>query len=342
MKLKTLFTALLVLILASCDTKESKYIISWDLKTISESGMNIDSVNIVVGDETLMSIKDIQDNMLSAEGVISEPSIASLVLYASIEGEQQSANCDIILEAGDITIDNEYGCATGTPLNDAVLTLYKDIVDESQSPDVNLEKITDMFRTYITDHKDDVSSVYVLNTSGMFTTLEDSIVTEFYNILSKKMQQEPMALQVINKVKAKSKTTEGEKFTDFAVEYDGTTTRLSDYVGKGKYVLVDFWASWCGPCRREIPNLIKIYKKYAGDNLEVLGIASWDKPEDTQKAIEELGIKYPQIINAQSIGTDAYSIDGIPEIILFAPDGTILKRGLRGEDIETAVKEALR
>ena len=134
---------------------------------------------------------------------------------------------------------------------------------------------------------------------------------------------------------------EGDKYADFAVEYEGKTTRLSDYVGKGQYVLVDFWASWCGPCRREIPNLIAAYNKYKEKGLQVLGIAAWDKPEDTKKAIAEEHIPYPQIINSQKIATDVYGINGIPEIILFAPDGTILARGLRGNQIEMKLAEVL-
>ena len=119
-------------------------------------------------------------------------------------------------------------------------------------------------------------------------------------------------------------------------------TKLSDYVGKGKYVLVDFWASWCGPCKKEIPNLINVYNKYKGDKFEVLGVATWDKPNDTLKSIEQLGIPYPQMLNAQKAGSDAYGINGIPQIILFGPDGTILKRNLRGESIETTVAEYLK
>lgn len=137
-------------------------------------------------------------------------------------------------------------------------------------------------------------------------------------------------------------TGEGKMFRDFSVEYEGKTTKLSDYVGKGKYVLVDFWASWCGPCKREIPNLIKVYEKYKGDKFEVLGVATWDKPEDTKKSIEALGIPYPQILNAQREGSDAYGIEGIPQIILFGPDGTILKRNLRGEGIEAAIAEIMK
>ena len=133
----------------------------------------------------------------------------------------------------------------------------------------------------------------------------------------------------------------GDIFADFAVEYNGKTTRLSDYVGKGQYVLVDFWASWCGPCRGEIPNLIAAYNKYKDKGLQVLGVAAWDKPEDTLKAIKEEKVPYPQIINSQEIATDVYGITGIPEIILFAPDGKVVKRGLRGEKIDKKLSEIL-
>lgn len=137
-------------------------------------------------------------------------------------------------------------------------------------------------------------------------------------------------------------TSTGKMFKDFQAEYEGKVTKLSDYVGKGKYVLVDFWASWCGPCRAEIPNLIKVYNKYKGDKFEVLGVATWDKPEDTKKAIEQMGIPYPQMLNAQKAGSDAYGISGIPQIILFGPDGKIVRRNLRGEAVEKAVAEALK
>ena len=139
---------------------------------------------------------------------------------------------------------------------------------------------------------------------------------------------------------ASAEVEKAEKFVDFEATYNGKTQRLSDYVGKGKLVVADFWASWCRPCRMEIPNLINIHEKY-GDKVVVLGIATWDEPADTERAIAELNIPYPQILNAQTAGSDAYSITGIPEIIVFAPDGTILHRGLRGQELESAVVEYL-
>lgn len=148
--------------------------------------------------------------------------------------------------------------------------------------------------------------------------------------------------KAVNAVKA---TAEGAMFSDFTVEEtDGTVKKLSDYVGKGKYILTDFWASWCGPCRRELPYIKAAYQKYAGEKFDVLGVAVWDKPEDTAKAVEELGIVWNNISNAQHIPTDIYGIEGIPHLILFGPDGTIVKRGegLRGENMDKIIGELLK
>ena len=138
-------------------------------------------------------------------------------------------------------------------------------------------------------------------------------------------------------VATRQNTVEGKMFTDF--EVDGV--KLSDYVGKGQYVLVDFWASWCPPCRAEMPNLRAVYDEFKGDQFDMLSIAVWDKPEETVKAAGEENIVWNQIINAQTIPTEAYGIEAIPHIILFGPDGTILKRNLRGDAIRAAVAEAL-
>lgn len=138
----------------------------------------------------------------------------------------------------------------------------------------------------------------------------------------------------------------GAQFKDFTVVQDssdpaGSTVKLSDYAGKGKYILVDFWASWCGPCRREIPNIAAVYEKYKGDRFDVVSVACWDEPEDSKTAIKELGMTWNQIINAQKIATDIYGIEGIPHIILIGPDGKIVADNLRGANIEAAVSKAL-
>lgn len=136
-------------------------------------------------------------------------------------------------------------------------------------------------------------------------------------------------------------TAEGQPFADFEIEYDGTTHRLSDVVGHGDYVLVDYWASWCGPCIRQTAVIKELYNELKDHGLKVLGVAVWDEPDDTIAAIDKHQLPWECWLNGGNVPTDIYGIMGIPCIILYGPDGTILSRDKQSDDLKAAVRTAM-
>ena len=116
---------------------------------------------------------------------------------------------------------------------------------------------------------------------------------------------------------------------------------FEDYVGLGQYTLVDFWASWCGPCRAETPNVVAVFEKYCDKGLVVIGVPVNDKLDATKKALVDLGIHYPQVLDPSLRLAEQFGIVGIPYIILFDPEGNIIAEGLRGNEIEKAVSKVL-
>lgn len=122
---------------------------------------------------------------------------------------------------------------------------------------------------------------------------------------------------------------------------DGTDMKLSDL--KGQYVLIDFWASWCGPCRRENPNVVRLYKKYKDKGFTVFSVSLDDNASNWKAAIESDGLEWPHhvsdLLKWSSVVVQLYKFDGIPHTVLVDKKGTIIGKNLRGDELENKLKE---
>ena len=279
----------------------------------------------------------------------------------------RSYNLSFIPEEGIIKADLAAIAATGTALNDlhaqkakarealetetrgrlkairADKNLDDKAKEEAQEKIVNefYGKIKLLAEADLKEHSNDAIGLIALQT---LLGMEDVNVAKAEALLQQagdRLRAEESITKMVARLRRVEATQAGAQFVDFeGVDDANKAVRLSDYVGKGHYVLVDFWASWCGPCRREIGHLKKVRDAYTDKGLVILGTVVWDEMEDHLKAMKELEITWPQIFN-KTEATELYGIAGIPQIILFDPAGKIVARDLRGEEINKLLDKAL-
>ena len=297
------------------------YLVNYD------TGDKIDSVTVA-------------DSKAVFKGNLNDVAVARLI----IDGQRVA---QFILEDGDIAVDAATRKVQGGK--------YNNLMNEM---DAQVEPIAQRFQTAANDSVR--QAIYNEYTSFMQKSMTENLDNPigYMFFLQQAYEMEPSEVEamveqhpslkkykrvekLIQANKNKAATQPGSKFADFEIEYDGVKHRLSDVVGKGQYVLVDFWASWCGPCIRQTAVIKDLYNEYKDKGLKVLGVAVWDEPDDTKKAITQHGLEWECWLNGQNTPTDIYGISGIPCIILFGPDGTILSRDKQDEDLKADVRAAL-
>lgn len=159
----------------------------------------------------------------------------------------------------------------------------------------------------------------------------------------KKKEAKPVVASTEEVSDSTNYTPSVEMIKDFTMtSVDGKKISLKDEVAKHEITIVDFWASWCGPCMHEIPNLVSLYNKYKGNGLGIVGI-SLDEDEDSWKsAIEENKMSWTQLSDLQGWDNAAarlYGVESIPHILVVNKKGEIIAKDLRGEDLKSCIED---
>jgi len=196
---------------------------------------------------------------------------------------------------------------------------------------------------YIKAHPASYSSVIALDSYFSFDPDDMNSLDSLFRSLDPMIQNSFNGKLVRATLDAEMRTSVGRTAPSFdQPDIDGHTVSLSSF--KGKYVLVDFWASWCGPCRAENPAVLKAYKAYHDKGLFILAVSLDNSRNDWLTAVKKDGLPWTQVSDLQGWKNSAaieYGVRGIPVNFLLDRDGTIIAKGLRGEQLEKKLSELL-
>lgn len=290
------------------------------------------------------------------------------VCFATVSADRNRTT--FVLEEGTINVSlDSPGKATGTPTNDILEACNKRInafnseydalrQQASELKEEDKEKMQALQKSWEDVSNRQTAVVKECINQNLNNIVGAQLLRRFESSLSSEevakiiaeaspvMKENGFTQAVIKHQIAMKRAEVGQKYTDVRMkDVNDKEIALSDYIGKGKYVLIDFWASWCGPCRGEMPYVKAAYEKFASKGFEIVGISLDNKKEAWLKGIKDLGITWPQMSDLKGWkceGAAIYGIRGIPATLLVDPNGMIIGKNLRGEAIEKKLNEVLK
>jgi len=193
---------------------------------------------------------------------------------------------------------------------------------------------------FITSHPDSYLSLDLLKNVG--AGMRSVMVKQYFDALEKPLKQTFAGKLMADQLNAASRGNVGKTMANFELsDINGKTIKLSDY--KSKYVLVDFWASWCAPCRTENPNLLKTYNSFSQKGFEIISISIDTMLDKWKKAVSDDKLPWVQLLDVTDLNKDRvidyYGITAIPANFLIDPNGKIIARDLRGSALSERLKQ---
>lgn len=369
---KLIYLFIAVITFFSCQDN-NKYTINGTVSGDAYEGKNVYLQKLVGKDVVPTDTAVVQNGKFSFTGIADSVAVSLVALDETVNPQQESTVA-VLIEPGKLEVAfDSVVTVKGTAANNAytdhrlaqeeLVKKIRGVIEQFNSENV-AGTMTPERDAELTKNYDEINDQLIALNFNFFKGNIGNKLGEFVfqnsryaSMLEADQQKEILALasdefkanegiqRMIKRLENLEKVAVGQKFVDFTLkDTEGKEVSLSDYAGNGKYVLVDFWAAWCGPCRQEMPNVVEAYKKYKAKGFEVVGVSLDQEHGRWTQGIKDLNMTWPQMSDLQywsSPIVDLYAIQGIPHTVLLDKDGTIMEKDLRGEALEAKLAELM-